>query len=187
MHMIARSTPPINPAPRLHLLAVGKIANGTREIRVAPRPANPDIVLAAMSWGRQLFHDGASRIACRNQHEEAGFDEAAAELEAVIDEMHAKPGLDYAVVNADDRDAEPSWAAFLVHAQEEDDRSDAYAAGRTDYRNCLPSDAHSYPDAAQQTAYANGYFEAQVSGAAYDTPSDYADDCDEIDWIRRGC
>ena len=36
-----------------------------------------DMVLAAMSYGHHLYELGASRSACRNQDEEAGWDEAA--------------------------------------------------------------------------------------------------------------
>lgn len=91
--MIHRTPVQPQPAPQLHLLAVGKIANGHSDLRVAPRPVSPDIVLAAMSWGRQLFVDGAPRTACRNHHERVGWDEAADEVDALLAEVFAKPGL----------------------------------------------------------------------------------------------
>jgi hypothetical protein len=91
--MIHRTPAQPQPAPQLHLLAVGRIQPGHRELRVAPRPTSPDIMLAAMSWGRQLFVDGAPRTACRNHHEQTGWDEAADEVDALLAEMFAKPGL----------------------------------------------------------------------------------------------
>ena len=66
----------------LYMLAVGKISAGHLDIQVAPL-SGTDIGLAAMSFGRQLYGLGASRSACLNQHEEAGYTEAEYEALAV--------------------------------------------------------------------------------------------------------
>jgi hypothetical protein len=61
-----------------HILAVGTISQGSVLMRVAPY-ADGDRVLAAISFGRRLYEAGASRSACINQDEVAGWDEADAE------------------------------------------------------------------------------------------------------------
>jgi hypothetical protein len=45
-------------------------------MRVACPPIEA-IILTDIGWGRALFEKGVSRSACRNQDEEAGWDEAA--------------------------------------------------------------------------------------------------------------
>lgn len=82
--MITRTRAPTNPPAQLHMMAVGKFEQGLRTLRVAPRPANADVVLAAMGWGRRLFDQGEPRYHCLNEHEQAGYDEAYAEFEARV-------------------------------------------------------------------------------------------------------
>lgn len=55
------------------------MVNGSTITRFAPLPYADSLMLAAMCFGRGLFEQGSPRSACRNQHEEAGYDEAAAE------------------------------------------------------------------------------------------------------------
>lgn len=57
------------------ILAVGKIINGDTHVRVAVIETD-SLALAAIGFGRRLYESGASRSACVNQHEEAGWQEA---------------------------------------------------------------------------------------------------------------
>lgn len=77
----------------LTILAVGRVVGGQVHLRVAPPVIHSDTQLAAVSYGRRLFNDGAARTACIGIHELAGWDEACAEVDALVDEMFAKPNL----------------------------------------------------------------------------------------------
>jgi len=76
------------------MIAAGKIVGGSLTMKVACPPlrnkTRQDYILAAIEEGRYIYERGWSRSNCRNQDEEAGWDEAQAAaalppLQAVID------------------------------------------------------------------------------------------------------
>lgn len=74
-----------------HILVVGKMRNGSSDLRVALPPKTDDSVLAAIDFGRRLFESGASRSACITEDEGIGYDEA--EWEAYQEVMMGPRGL----------------------------------------------------------------------------------------------
>ena len=60
------------------------------------QPSRQEMVLAAIEEGRRLFALGSPRAACRNQDEEAGWDEAKAEAAAVATLAPLQQMIDHA-------------------------------------------------------------------------------------------
>lgn len=170
--MITRTPPMINSKPALQILAVGKFEAGNRELQAhslfQPRTVVEHVVnrwtdekwIAEVRVDQRLKERGIFRG-------EQGYADAVewcdalepladliptpiirlhvyeSDVEAVFDEMFAKPGLDYAPTSAYAPEVPVDWAAFLVHAAEAewmeaeaDDLEDDMQEREWKYRGC---------------------------------------------------